>query len=82
MKALATSVTFKAGRYSPSGTLAVSNMSTISPSLDKGNAMASHGLGPTWNQKAVPVAATGRRVLTAIDQSRTVGPASLGISTS
>ena len=82
MKALATSVTFKAGRYSPIGTLAVSNMSTVSPSLDKVNAMASHGLGPTWNQKAVPVAATGRRVLTAIDQSRTVGPASSGVSTS
>ena len=82
MKALATSVTFKAGRYSSSGTLAVSSMSTVSPSLDKGNAMASQGLGPNWNQKVVPVAATGRRVLTAIDQSRTIGPASLGVNTS
>ena len=54
------------------GTLAVSKTSTLSPLLDKGKAMASHGLDPCLNGKETPVAATGLRVVMTSKKSRTV----------
>ena len=68
--------------YSVIGTLAVSKASTISPLLDKGKAMASHGLDPCLNGKETPVAATGLRVLMTSKKSPTTMLASSGVSTS
>src|SRR3954447_10536063 len=68
--------------YSVIGTLAVSKASTISPLLDKGKAMASHGLDPCLNRKETPVAATGLRVVMTSKKSRTAMLASSGSSTS
>src|SRR3954468_1224391 len=64
------------------GTLAVSKASTISPLLDKGKAVASHGFDPCLNGKETPVAATGLLVLMTSKKSRTVMLASSGVSTS